>query len=181
MIRQASSWTRHGTVFEGPHKSAALLIRDAPPHYLFYGAGEIRVSRSSDMLRWQPGEPFLRGTAWGNPNVEAGPPPLRLADGNYVLFFNSWKAAGSAYQPAWAVLDGDDPTRVLASAASPLWSPASLPWMAGAKPYTCNMPQVAFVEAAHAIGHDRFRLYFGGADAVVGSAVVHVEHARTLK
>ncbi|EOD24686.1 hypothetical protein EMIHUDRAFT_206771 [Emiliania huxleyi CCMP1516] len=167
----ASSWTRHGTVFEGPHKSAALLIRAAPPHYLFYGAGEIRVSRSSDLLRWQPGEPFLRGTAWGNANVEAGPPPLRLADGNYVFFFNSWKAAGSAYQPAWAVLDGDDPTRVLASAASPLWSPASLPWMAGAKPYTCNMPQVAFVEAAHAIGHDRFRLYFGGADAVVGSAV----------
>ena len=131
LIRQASSWTRHGTVFEGPHKSAALLIRDAPPHYLFYGAGEIRVSRSSDMLRWQPGEPFLRGTAWGNPNVEAGPPPLRLADGNYVLFFNSWKAAGSAYQPAWAVLDGDDPTRVLASASpSPVGSKTAPRWRA---------------------------------------------------
>ena len=48
------------------------------------------------------------------------------------------------------------------------------PWMQGIAPYTCNVPQVAFLEAAHAIADkpNAFRVYFGGADAVVGTAVV---------
>ena len=48
------------------------------------GAGEIFISNSSDLLKWELGEPFITHTSWGNPNVEAGPPPMRLADGNYV-------------------------------------------------------------------------------------------------
>ena len=44
----------------------------------------------------------------GNPNVEAGPPPMKLSDGNYVFFHNSWGGKGvpqPGYQPAWVILD----------------------------------------------------------------------------
>lgn len=44
----------------------------------------------------------------------------------------------------------------------------------GKAPYTCNAPSVVFLEAAHPLGNDRFRVFFGGADAVVGSAVIEV-------
>jgi predicted GH43/DUF377 family glycosyl hydrolase len=46
--------------------------------------------------------------------------------------------------------------------------------MQGIAPYTCNVPQVSFLEAAHPVGDkpDTYRVYFGGADAVVGTAVV---------
>lgn len=82
-------WTRHGTAFPGNHKSGALLIRDAPPHYLISGAGQIFISSSDDLTKWTLGEPFINQTSWGNPKVEAGPPPMRLSDGNYVFFHNS--------------------------------------------------------------------------------------------
>ena len=36
-------------------------------------------------------------------------------------------------------------------------------------------PQVAFLEAAHPAGGDRFRVYFGGADTVVGAALIQFE------
>ena len=38
----------------------------------------------------------------------------------------------------------------------------------------CNVPQVSFLEAAHVVEDkaDTYRLYYGGADAVLGTAVV---------
>lgn len=114
----SQAWTRHGPAFDGGHKSGALLIRDTPPHFLISGAGQIHISNSSDLLNWTLGPKFITKTLWGNPNVEAGPPPMLLSDGNYVFFHNSWGGAGvppPGYQPAWVVLDGTDPNKVLAS------------------------------------------------------------------
>jgi predicted GH43/DUF377 family glycosyl hydrolase len=101
----STGWTRHGTAFPGDHKSGALLIRDTPPHYLISGAGQIHISQSDDLLKWTLGPLFINQTAWGNPNVEAGPPPLKLQDGNYVFFHNSWGGKGvpqPGYQPSCA-------------------------------------------------------------------------------
>ena len=66
------------------HKSGALLIRETAPHYLISGAGQIHIAQSDNLLNWTLGPLFIAKTLWGNPNVEAGPPPMRLADGNYV-------------------------------------------------------------------------------------------------
>jgi len=98
-------------------QSGALLIRDEPPHYLISGAGEIFIASSDNLLNWTLGAPFINATAWGNPNVEAGPPPMLLSDGNYVFFHNSWGGKGvpqPGYQPAWVILDGKDPTKIIA-------------------------------------------------------------------
>jgi hypothetical protein len=101
---------------------------------------------------WEPGRPFITETAWGNPLVESGPPPLPLSSGDYVFFHNSWNkdfprapgwvpslsrfralcssalmavshACPPSYQPAWVVLDGNNLTRIVARASTPLWSP----------------------------------------------------------
>ena len=65
--------------------------------------------------------------------------------------------------------------RSLARAPKSLWTPTDQPWMQGKAPYTCNVPQVAFLEAAHPAGGDSFRVYFGGSDTVVGTAMVKFE------
>ena len=143
-------WVRHGAPFSGNHKSGALLIRDAlsapgTPNYLISGAGKIHISNSTDLLKWDLGPLFITKTLWGNPNVEAGPPPMRLADGNFVFFHNSWGGKGEpppGYQPAWVVLDGKDPNKILARAPESLLTPTDRPWMQGIAPYTCNVPQV---------------------------------------
>jgi predicted GH43/DUF377 family glycosyl hydrolase len=44
----------------------------------------------------------------------------------------------------------------------------------GVDPYTCNAPNVLFLEAARVLGDDQFEVFFGGADAVVGSAIISV-------
>lgn len=38
--------------------------------------------------------------------------------------------------------------------------------------------QVGFLEAAHPAGGDQFRLYFGGADCVIGSALVQFKREK---
>jgi predicted GH43/DUF377 family glycosyl hydrolase len=121
--------------------------------------------------------PFLTNTSWGNPHVESGPPPLRLSSGDYFFLINSWNDR-NVYQPSWVILSGDDPTVVVQRAASPLWSPQKYDWMTGKAPASCNVENVAFVEAAHPTEvPDKFRVYFGGADAVIGTAVVEVRQS----
>ncbi len=111
---EPSAWTRHGEVFgDVESKSAALL----PPglrrpdsssssssssnnsstkvYTLIHGAGKISYTESADPLSWPEfGDDFITNVTWatggGNANVEAGPPPMQLSDGNLVFFFNSW-------------------------------------------------------------------------------------------
>merc|ERR1712217_147244 len=138
------------------------------------GAGQIRLTQSQDLNSWKKGETFITETLFGHKNVEAGPPPMRLSTGDYVFFFNSWSDKISDpnwYQPSWAILDGKDPTKILAQSPEPLISPSEEPWMRGLPPYQCNQQNVAFLEAAHSIAPDVFRVYFGGSDAVIGTAV----------
>ena len=47
-------------------------------------------------------------------------------------------------------------------------------WEKGDSPYTCNAPNVVFLEAAYALGKDRFKVFFGAADAAIGSAIIEV-------
>ena len=185
---KADGWTLLGPLgFGDDTKSGALLIRDEPewlrgavgPHFLYWGVGTIHVTSSYNLTSWTPGQEFITNTAWGNPNVEAGPPPLRLSTGDFVFFINSWGSdwpdKGNGYQPGWVVLDGDDPSIIVASAQKPLWDPSREPWLVGVAPWTCNVPNVTFLEAAHPTEEpDTFRVYFGGADAVVGTALVKV-------
>jgi predicted GH43/DUF377 family glycosyl hydrolase len=193
---RADGWTRHGPICRSTTacaKSGALLLSDAPsaenPHHLFHTAGQIFVTHTAGPVtggNWANSTLFLNGTSWGNPFVESGPPPMKLSTGDYIFFVNSWHVPDPAkgqqanvYEPFWVVLSGSDPTKIIAQASKPLFEPTKEVWMTGhpstpAAPVVCNTAEVAFVEAAHPIGKDLFRVYFGGADAVVGTAVVQV-------
>eukprot|EP00931_Biecheleriopsis_adriatica_P073908 TRINITY_DN48108_c0_g1_i1.p1 TRINITY_DN48108_c0_g1~~TRINITY_DN48108_c0_g1_i1.p1 ORF type:complete len:394 (+),score=38.01 TRINITY_DN48108_c0_g1_i1:85-1182(+) len=173
----SANWTRLGPLgFGDGSKSGALLIREEGSHYLYWGAGHIRVTKSSDLNTWTAGEGFIHQTLFGHPNVETGPPPMKLSSGDYVLFINSWSNSRSDpdwYQPSWVILDGRDPAKIIAQALEPLFTPSQAPWMRGLPPYQCNVQNVAFLEAAHQIAPDSFRVYFGGSDAVIGTAVIN--------
>lgn len=181
-------WTRLGAVFGSAScnsKSGALLVRDAPPHYLIWGAGTIALATSDDLVTFTTvNASFIttRADSFDTLLVEAGPPPLRLKDGNYVFFHNSanHSSPGSSdfgsYNPGWVILSGSDPSVILARSSSPLLSP-SFGWERGEVPYECNVHNVTFLEAAAAVQgatEDVFDVWFGGADAVIGTARVEV-------
>ena len=54
--------------------------------------------------------------------------------------------------------------------------------MEGTEPALCNVQHVAFLEAAHPTDKpDCFRVYFGGADSVIGTAVVEIAVQRVSR
>ena len=182
----STQWTRLGPVFPDKQgsKSGALLLRDSGPDFLFWGDKAIRVCNSTNPTKWPAdgGVVFLetRADYFDSQLVESGPPPLTLLNGDYIFFYNSamlgWPSTpGSAYHPGWVILDRDDPTVIKQRSNVPLLTP-EFAWELGDLPYTCNAPNVVFLEAAHRISEteDLFQVYFGGADAVVGTAQVRV-------
>jgi predicted GH43/DUF377 family glycosyl hydrolase len=184
----SDKWTRHGPVFpEIPNsKSGALLLRNKEqgPHFLYWGDSSIKIATSNDPAHWPSdgGKVFIetRADHFDSKLVESGPPPLQLLNGDYIFFYNSattgWPdEPGSAYHPGWVILDGQDPSVIKQRSEEPLLTP-TYAWELGTQPYTCNVPNVIFLEAARRADTktDTFEVYFGGADAVIGTATVQV-------
>ena len=111
--------------------------------------------------------------------VEAGPPPLKLDDGNYLFFYNSARDGYPSpkegyslqYNVGWLILDGKDPSKILQRAEVPLLTP-ELSWEVAATADLGLTPRVVFLEAAKPLGKNRYLVFYGGADTVIGSAIV---------
>jgi predicted GH43/DUF377 family glycosyl hydrolase len=182
-----SDWVKHGQVFPSLQntKSAALLLRDDGNHYLFWGDHDIRVTTSTDPTVWESTGSIIlspRTDHFDSQLVESGPPPMRLSTGDYLFFYNSaelgWPTnTSTAYHVGYVILSGEDPSVVLQRSETPLLGP-KYAWEQGTSPYPCNVPNVVFLEAAHPLGDDSFRVFFGAADANIGSAVVKVKPSK---
>jgi predicted GH43/DUF377 family glycosyl hydrolase len=152
---------------------------------LFWGAGVVHAATTDDLITFSTvNDTFLapRPGSFDDKLVESGPPPMALSDGNYVFFFNTMNST-DCYAPSWAVLSGSDPLVVLQRSDSPILVPQR-DWEIGAAPAQCNVGCVVFVEGAawvgpSAAGGDLFDLFFGGADAVVGTVRVEVASTST--
>jgi len=185
----AASWTRHGVLFPFWSKSGSLLIRAAPPHYLFFGDSSLVPG-----LQWAtaptPAGPWsvqsglflsVRANSFDTDLVEAGPEPVLLASGNYLLVYNSAQRGHKSVKPGydfqyncgWAILNGSDPSQVLLRGAKPLLSP-QLAWELGTPPALDLTPNVVFCEGIEQVGTNRFWIYYGAADSVIGVAEVNV-------
>ena len=106
---------------------------------------------------------------------------MKLSDGNYLFIYNSARRGFPSKRPGYelqynvgyVILDGKDPSKVLQRSEQPILSP-DLDWEIGNEPYLCLVPRVVFLEAAKPLGNDRFLVFYGGADSVVGSAIIEV-------
>ena len=194
----ASGWTFRGPLL-GPRApysgGTSLLLRDAPPHFAFVGnsdtANAINLATSADGYAWalnaSSKAPWMAGRPgmWDAPGVASGPQVERLSTGDYLFLYNI--DTGFPYKPnplgrcsvGWAILDGADPSRVIARAPAPLLTPV-LPWETcggeggkGAYP-KCQEPEVVFATGMKPLGGDEFLVVYGAADSVVGVARVAV-------
>jgi len=181
--RRRDGWTRYPALIDNA-KSGSVVWRPAGPHYLIWGCArtlQVAPSIGRSLLRWDFNrtKPLLstRAASWDSQFVESAMPPLELSTGDLLFFYDSlgvWNATGEkGFQPGWAVLSGSDPTQVIQRAETPPM-PWRLPWERGDPPWRCNVPLVTNLGGGHALGADRFRLYFGGADAATGTAVATV-------
>ncbi|MDP9330206.1 MAG: glycosidase [Actinomycetota bacterium] len=152
----------------------ALLHRPAPA---MSGLGNhIWISWSPDLRYWGDTSillPARRGSWWDANKVGLGPPPL-LTDRGWLLCYHGVRttASGSIYRLGLALLDRDDPSKVVARGREWVFGPRS--------PYECSgdVPGVVF-PCGWVLENDgdTVRMYYGGADTVVGVATASV---RTL-
>ena len=135
--------------------------------------GDIYISYSPDMKFWGEHRHVLSPTpfpvsAWQCTKVGAGPIPI-LTDEGWLMFYHGviTTCNGFRYSMGAAILDREDPSKVLYRTQPYLLAPAMPYEMQG------DVPNVIFPCAAlH--DEDRVAVYYGAADTVVGMAFGYI-------
>ena len=166
---------RHGVVKHPEDKNAALLPHRVDGRWVLLhrprtefggGHGEIVLSRSDDLVGWSAPEQVLQpraGAWWDSLRIGIGPPPLRTEHG-WLLLYHGVKdtVAGDMYRVGLALLDLEEPTRVLRRL--PTWILAPL----ADYERTGDVPNVVFPSGLlHDEHSDEIRLYYGAADSSI--------------
>lgn len=173
-------WQRQGIVFPAHKgrwnvkwtKSGAIVPEKLNGKYWMYFLGDARdkdaqmgVAYSEDLLHWTEAldHPVLisRPGFFDSQVVEPGPAPVITSDG--ILLIYNGADDKLVYSTGWVMFDRSDPTKVLARAAAPIFSPERKWEKVG------QVPNVVFVEGLVHEGN-RWLFYYGGADKNVGVA-----------
>jgi predicted GH43/DUF377 family glycosyl hydrolase len=150
-----------------PHRIDGRWVLLHRPKTQFGGAhGEILLSRSDDLVSWSAPEQVLQprtGAWWDSLRIGIGPPPLQTEHG-WLLVYHGVKqtVAGDIYRVGLALLDLDEPTRVLHRLADWIMAPLA--------PYERigDVPNVVFpCGLLHDTVSDEIRLYYGAADSSI--------------
>jgi predicted GH43/DUF377 family glycosyl hydrolase len=166
---------RYGIVRHPEDKNAALLphridgrwvLLHRPKTQFGGGHGEILLSRSDDLVSWSAPEQVLQprtGAWWDSLRIGIGPPPLHTEHG-WLLVYHGVKETvmGAIYRVGLALLDLDDPARVLRRADEWVLAPT--------EPYerSGDVPNAIFpCGLIHERDRGVLRLYYGAADTSI--------------
>ena len=174
-------WQRQGIVFPAYKgkwnvkwtKSGAIVPERINGKYWMYFLGDARdkdtqmgVAYSEDLLHWTEAldHPVLssRPGLFDSQVVEPGPPPVLRREGIFLIYNGA--DDNSVCSTGWVLFDKKDPTKVIARAEKPIFSPGPEWEKVG------QVPNVVFVEGLVREGR-RWLFYYGGADKNVGVAV----------
>jgi predicted GH43/DUF377 family glycosyl hydrolase len=131
----------------------------------------IWISFSPDLKHWGDHRvliPARRGAWWDANKIGLSPPPLRTPDGWLILYHGvRMTAAGCLYRLGLALLDLEDPTRVLRRTTDWVFGPRE-PYELGG-----DVPGVVF-PCGWVVEDDEIRLYYGAADTSVALATANL-------
>jgi predicted GH43/DUF377 family glycosyl hydrolase len=175
LTKDLVTFERLGPICPPDDKDAALFPRRFGRDWLMlhrpYGGGpaNIVLSRSPDLQHWSEPElvlPAREGGWWDAGKVGLGPPPLETAAGWLLLYHGvRLTASGALYRSGLALLDLDDPTRVIARTDD---------WQFGPETdyeRTGDVPNVVFPSGwVLDPSGKRVLVYYGAADTVIGLA-----------
>ena len=164
------SFERHGAVMPPEDKDAALfpvrfdgrwaMIHRPVPN--MPSGAHIWLSFSPDLKHWGDHQVLLRarrGAWWDANKIGLSPPPLPTPEG-WLLLYHGVKTtvSGGIYRLGLALLDLDDPRRVLARSDEWIFGPRA--------PYELfgDVDKVVF-PCGWVLNGDAIRLYYGAADS----------------
>ena len=169
------SFERLGPIRPPNDKDAALFPRRFGGDWLLLhrpysdGSANIMVSRSPDLRHWAEPElvlPARSGGWWDAGKVGLGPPPLETSAGWLLLYHGvRLTASGALYRSGLALLDLNDPTKVIARTDD---------WHLGPETdyeRTGDVPNVVFPSGwVLDPSGECVLVYYGAADTVIGLA-----------
>ena len=165
-------FNRNGVLFpEKINGLYAMLSRPSDSGHTPFG--DIYVSYSSDMKFWGLHRLIMRPTpfedsAWQCLKIGAGPIPIKTEEGWLVFYHGVIRTCnGYRYSMGAALLDLEQPDKVLHRSMEYLLAPATLYELTG------DVPGVVFPCAALTEG-DRCTIYYGAADTHVAMAHCHI-------
>lgn len=164
-------FNRNGVLF--PRKIGgkyAMLSRPSDNGHTPFG--DIFYSESPDLVHWGRHRHVMTSDLpWAWTKVGAGPTPIETSEGWLLIFHGVLTSCnGFVYSMGAALLDLDQPWKVIACAQPYLLSPQML--------YECvgDVPNVVFPCAALVDGDTgRMAIYYGGADSVVALAFARID------
>ncbi len=181
--RDFVSVERHGVVVTPEDKNAALLPERVGGKWILFhrpttgfgGVSQagIALSRSDDLVSWSPPEVVLQpraGAWWDSLRIGIGPPLVKTEHG-WLLVYHGVKetVSGAIYRVGLALLDLEEPTRVLHRAPDWIFGPL--------EPYE-RQGDVANAIFPCGLIEDpsgELRLYYGAADTSICLATAHLD------
>ena len=130
----------------------------------------IWISYSEDFKNWHDHKVVMEPeTKWEREKLGAGPPPIKM-DKEWLLIYHGVENynGGRKYHVGAALLDLDDPSKVIARTKDPILSPERNYEISG------DVPNVVFPEGA-VIVKDQLYVYYGAADKTCCVATCNLE------
>ena len=157
-------FNRNGVLF--PRRvGGAYLMLSRPSDNGHTPFGNIFLSESPDLIHWGRHRQVMatRSWTWESTKVGAGPTPIETPEGWLLIYHGVLTSCnGFVYSMGAALLDLDEPWKVIARSRDYLLSPQVSYEQVG------DVPNVVFPCAALLDGPTgRLTLYYGGADTVV--------------
>ena len=163
-----------------PEKINGLYVRLDRP-FQPGGQGHIWMCDSPNLVHWGNPKCIMesRRFAWDQGKIGPGAPPIRTDEGWLVIYHGTTpRCNGLIYKAGVALLDLDDPSKVIARGKEYLMAPIMDYERIG------DVPNVVFITSAIPdFEKDEMRMYYGGADTCFCMATAKIsdliEFART--
>jgi len=179
MTRDFASFRRLGTLLPPEDKDASLFPRKIRGRFalihrpIIRGEAHIWIAFSHDLEHWGRHDVLIptRPGAWDSHRVGLGPPPVETPQGWLVIYHGvRHTAAGSLYRVGLALLDLEDPQRVLHRSEERVFGPQAEYELMG------DVPGVTFPTGLIVDETTREMLiYYGAADTAIGLARANLD------
>ncbi|QSZ27342.1 glycosidase [Aceticella autotrophica] len=163
-------WKRHGIVLNEPNKDAALFPQKINGKYVMFHRRhpDIWIAFSDDLKNWYGHKRIIKPIegSWESIRVGIAGPPIATKEGWFLIYHGA--DDNHVYRLGAALLDFNDPSKVIARQKEPILEP-ELEWEING--YT---PNVVF-SCGNAIKDGVIYVYYGGADTVIGVAALDMK------
>lgn len=147
-----------------------LIHRPSPTHYSL--GAHIWISYSPDLKHWGDSTivlPARRGSWWDAYKVGLGPQPIETSEGWLIIYHGvKTTASGSIYRLGLALLDLDDPSKVIKRCDDWVFGPSEIYERVG------DVADVTFPCGA-VVNKDDLIMYYGAADTTIAVATASLK------